>query len=216
MTFVEQETTEVRHRIRCTWSAFAKHRQEPTVQSYLLGHRLHLFHAVVTPTITYGAGTWATTEEHEKCSALHSTECFDSSSRQRENTNKTKKETGGKDIRMFPAPHVTVGVTTGPKRCNRSPSKLDWNVGSCRCLANSDQAHRILCHTSVVSCSTNVIICSKKQYSSPGKYLDMHLVEFDFDLWHPVCFLVRYDFGLYGWISSPWAFVLLSKSAIIF
>ena len=56
MTFVEQETTEVRHRIRCGWSAFAKHRQEPTVQSYLLGHRLHLFDAVVTPTVTGGAG----------------------------------------------------------------------------------------------------------------------------------------------------------------
>ena len=91
--------------------------------SYSQGHGLHLFHAVVTPTITYGAGTWVTTEEHEKCSALHSTECFDSSSRQRENTNKTKKETGGKDIRMFPVPHVTVGVTTASNRCNRCPSK---------------------------------------------------------------------------------------------
>ena len=55
MTFVDAETTEVRHRIQCAWSAFAKHRQEPTVQSYLLGHRLHLFDAVVTPTVTCGA-----------------------------------------------------------------------------------------------------------------------------------------------------------------
>ena len=56
MTFVDLETTEVRHRIRCAWSAFAKHRQEPTVQSYLLGHQLHLFDAVVTPTVTCRAG----------------------------------------------------------------------------------------------------------------------------------------------------------------
>ena len=92
VTFVEQETTEVRHRIRCTWSAFAKHRQELTSQSYLLRHRLHLFDDVVTPTVTCGAGTWATTKEHRKCSALHSTECFDSSSRQRENTNKHRRK----------------------------------------------------------------------------------------------------------------------------
>ena len=92
MTFVEQETTEVRHRIRFAWSAFAKHRQEPTFQSNLLGLRLHLFDPVVTSTVTCGAGTWATTKEHEKCSALHSTECFDSSSRQRENTNKHGKK----------------------------------------------------------------------------------------------------------------------------
>ena len=32
----------------------------------LTSTRLHLFNAVVTPTITYGAGTWATTKEHEK------------------------------------------------------------------------------------------------------------------------------------------------------
>ena len=48
-----------RHRIRCAWSAFAKHRQELKSQSYLLRHRLHLFDAVVTPTITCGAGTRA-------------------------------------------------------------------------------------------------------------------------------------------------------------
>ena len=66
ITFVDQEATEVQHRIRCAWSAFAKHQQELTSQSYLLQHRLHLFDAVDAPTITYGAGTWATTKEHEK------------------------------------------------------------------------------------------------------------------------------------------------------
>ena len=30
ITFVDQETTEVQHRLRCAWSAFAKHRHETT------------------------------------------------------------------------------------------------------------------------------------------------------------------------------------------
>ena len=66
ITFVAQATTEVHHRIRCAWSAFARHRQELTSQSYLLRHSLHLLDAVVSPTITCGAGTWTTAKEHEK------------------------------------------------------------------------------------------------------------------------------------------------------
>ena len=41
-------------------------RTDIPVIPYLFRHRLHLFGAVVTPTITYGARTWTTTEEHEK------------------------------------------------------------------------------------------------------------------------------------------------------
>ena len=94
ITFVEQETTEVQHRIRCAWSAFDRHRQKLTSQSYLLlRHRLHLIDAVVTPTMSYGARTWATTKDREKCSAIPSAECF---ARQKDNT---KKELGEKDIR---------------------------------------------------------------------------------------------------------------------
>ena len=62
-----------------------KHRVRAS-QSNSLRHRLHLCDAVVTPTITYGARTWNTTEEHEKCSALPSADCFDSTSRQEEKT----------------------------------------------------------------------------------------------------------------------------------
>ena len=32
------------------------------------------------------------------------------------------------------------GVTTASNRCNRCRSGLDWDVSSCRCLANADQA----------------------------------------------------------------------------
>ena len=54
ITLVDQETTEIQHRIWCAWSAFAKHRQELTSQSYLLRHGLHVFNAVVTPATKYG------------------------------------------------------------------------------------------------------------------------------------------------------------------
>ena len=66
ITFVDQETTEVQHRIRCASSAFTKHRQELTLQSYFFRHRLPLCDAVVTPTMKYGGGTKATTKESEK------------------------------------------------------------------------------------------------------------------------------------------------------
>ena len=88
ITFMDQETTEVQHRLRCAWSVFAEHRQELTSKSCLLRHRFHLFDAVVTPTIMYGAGTWTTAEVHEKTFVQHSAECFDSSFRRKENTEK--------------------------------------------------------------------------------------------------------------------------------
>ena len=66
ITFMDHDTTEVQQRTRCAWSAFAGHRQALTSKSYLLRHGLHLFDAVVTSTIMYGAGTWTTTKEHEK------------------------------------------------------------------------------------------------------------------------------------------------------
>ena len=66
ITFMGQETTEIQHRTQNAWSAFARHGEELTSKSYLLQQRLHLFDAVVTPTITYDAGTWTTTKEHEQ------------------------------------------------------------------------------------------------------------------------------------------------------
>ena len=87
--FVDQETTEVQHRIGCVQSAFARH---------LLRHMLHFFDAVITPTITNGAGTWTTTKKHEKCSAQTNAECFVSSLRQREDTKqKAERDLAGKD-----------------------------------------------------------------------------------------------------------------------
>ena len=60
-----------------------------------------------------------------------------------------------------PAPYATVGVTTAWNRCSRCRSNYDWDVSSCRCLAKADHAHRIRYSTSVVTWSTNVIVCPR-------------------------------------------------------
>ena len=65
ITFQQQETTEIRNRIRAAWATFHKYRQELTSRKYLLKHRLPLFDAVITPTMSYASGTWALTREHE-------------------------------------------------------------------------------------------------------------------------------------------------------
>ena len=66
ITFQQQETAEIRHRIRAPWATFHKYREELTSKNYLLKHRLRLFDAVITPTICYASGTWAPTKEHER------------------------------------------------------------------------------------------------------------------------------------------------------
>ena len=60
-----------------------------------------------------------------------------------------------------PAPCVIVGVSTAPMQCNLCRSTYDWDANSCRCLANADQSHRILCCT------------------SGKKFFDMHPVDLD-------------------------------------
>ena len=66
ITFLQQETTEIKNRIRAAWATFHKHRQELTWKNYLLKHRLRLFDAVITPTIFYASGTRTPTKEHER------------------------------------------------------------------------------------------------------------------------------------------------------
>ena len=59
--FQQQETTEIRNRIRAAWATFHKYRQELTSKNHLLKHRLRLFDAVITPTICYASRTWTPT-----------------------------------------------------------------------------------------------------------------------------------------------------------
>ena len=66
ITFQQQETTEIKNRIRAAWATFHKYRQELTSKNCILKHRLRLFDAAVTPTICYASGTWAPTKEHER------------------------------------------------------------------------------------------------------------------------------------------------------
>ena len=66
ITFLQQETTEIKNRIRAAWATLHKDRQELTSKNYMLKHRLLLFDAAMTPTICYASGTWAPTKEHER------------------------------------------------------------------------------------------------------------------------------------------------------
>ena len=66
ITFLQQETTEIKNRIRAAWATFHKYRQELTSKNYMLGHRLRLFDAAITSTICYASGTLTLTKEHER------------------------------------------------------------------------------------------------------------------------------------------------------
>ena len=64
--FHDQETMEIKSRIRAAWATFHKYRQELTSKKYLLKYRLRLFDATVSPTLCYAAGTWSPSREHER------------------------------------------------------------------------------------------------------------------------------------------------------
>ena len=66
ISFYQQETIEIKSRIRAAWATFHKYRQELTSKNYMLKHRLRLFDATVSPTICYAAGTWAPNKEQRK------------------------------------------------------------------------------------------------------------------------------------------------------
>ena len=66
ITFEDQETEEIKNRLKAAWAAFHKYRQELTSKDYRLCHRLRLLSMVVTPTMTYASSTWTLTLKHEK------------------------------------------------------------------------------------------------------------------------------------------------------
>ena len=66
ITFEDQETEEIKNRLKAALAAFHKYRQELTSKDYRLCHRLCLFNMVVTPTMTYASSTWTLTQKHEK------------------------------------------------------------------------------------------------------------------------------------------------------
>ena len=66
ITFEDQETEEIKNRLKAAWAAFHKYRQELTSKDFRLCHRLRIFSMVVTPTMTYASSTWTLTLKHEK------------------------------------------------------------------------------------------------------------------------------------------------------
>ena len=66
ISFHQQETLEIKNRIRAAWTTFHKYRQELTSKKYMLKLRLRLFDATVSPTLCYAAGTWTPNKEHER------------------------------------------------------------------------------------------------------------------------------------------------------
>ena len=66
ISFHQQETLEIKSRIRAAWATFHKYRQELTSKNYMLKHRLRLFDATVSPALCYAAGTWTPSKEHER------------------------------------------------------------------------------------------------------------------------------------------------------
>ena len=65
-TFQQQETTEIRSRIRAACASFYRDKLELTSESYLLQHRLRLLNMMITPTLSYAAGTWTLPKEHQR------------------------------------------------------------------------------------------------------------------------------------------------------
>ena len=65
ISFHQQETLDIKCRIRAAWATFHKYREELTSKNYMLNHRLCLFDATVSPTLCYAAGTWTPSKEHE-------------------------------------------------------------------------------------------------------------------------------------------------------
>ena len=66
ISFHQQETLEIKSRIRAAWTTFHKCRQELTSKEYMLKLRLRLFDATVSLTLCYAAGTWTPSKQHER------------------------------------------------------------------------------------------------------------------------------------------------------
>ena len=66
ITFQQQETAEIKNRIRAAWASLYRYKEQLTSTPYFLQHRLRLFNMVTTPTLSYASGTWTLSREHER------------------------------------------------------------------------------------------------------------------------------------------------------
>ena len=74
ISFYQQETLEIKSRIRAAWTTFRKYRQELTSKKYMLKLRLRLLHATVSPTLCYASGTWSTEPWTRKNDSIDATQ----------------------------------------------------------------------------------------------------------------------------------------------
>ena len=150
VTFEQQETIEIKNRIRFARSSFAKHRQEFSSRSYILRHRLRLLDAVITPSMLYCAGTWTFTPEHEKMIRSRQRKmlrpvvqtrrkCKSKDRKDSEEKHKTDDDRSNVCFRCVWCPRVANGRHASSVRCCVCP-------GSCR----------FLCARMLSACSTTV------------------------------------------------------------
>ena len=66
LNLCEPNDVEINFRIQRAWAKFAIYKSELTDKHYSLFQRLRLFNAVVTPTVLYGASSWAMTAAREQ------------------------------------------------------------------------------------------------------------------------------------------------------
>ena len=66
ISFHQQETLEIKSRIRAAWATFHKCREELTSKNCMLKLRPRFFDATVSPRLCYAAGTWTPSQEHER------------------------------------------------------------------------------------------------------------------------------------------------------
>ena len=74
ISFHQQETLEIKSRIRAAWTTFHKYRQELTSMKYMLKLRLRLFDATVSPTLCYAAGNMDTEPRTRKNDPIYATQ----------------------------------------------------------------------------------------------------------------------------------------------
>ena len=64
--FEQQETKEIKNRLRAAWASFDKFKQQLTSKLHRLCYGLRLFNMVITPTLTHASGNGTLSKEHER------------------------------------------------------------------------------------------------------------------------------------------------------
>ena len=95
ISFYQQETIEIKSRIRAACATFHKYRQKLTSKNYMLKHRLRLFDATVSPTYLLRSGNMGTEQRSRKNETNDTTQdaSYDSLSEQKRNTNRLRNKT---------------------------------------------------------------------------------------------------------------------------